>query len=180
MRAGARPSETDLLVDASVAVALLVADHEHHQAVSEGIGARQLGLAGHAAFETFSVLTRLPPPARRRPAVVERLLSAGSPATRFLGADDASRGVAARRLGPQSPVEGRQESGREADVAEPGCDACGLAIDRAQRVTPNVLEQSERDLAVPALAPPADDAALPPDRRTCVAVRVEQGRAVGP
>lgn len=82
--------DTDLLVDTSVAVPLLVADHEHHRAVTSEIGARRLGLAGHAAFETFSVLTRLPPPARRRPEVVARLLSTGFPATRFLGSEDAA------------------------------------------------------------------------------------------
>ena len=76
----------DLLVDTSVAVALVVADHDHHEAVVAAIGARRLGLAGHAAFETFSVLTRLPSPARREPKVVDRLIRAGFPASRFLGA----------------------------------------------------------------------------------------------
>ena len=79
----------DLLVDTSVAVALVVADHDHHADVTRAIGRRQVGLAGHAAFETFSVLTRLPPPARRTPEVVRRLLEASFPATRFLGARDA-------------------------------------------------------------------------------------------
>jgi predicted nucleic acid-binding protein len=79
----------DLLVDTSVAVALVVADHDHHADVTRALGGRRLGLAGHAAFETFSVLTRLPTPARRPPQVVGRLLQAGFPATRFLGARDA-------------------------------------------------------------------------------------------
>jgi predicted nucleic acid-binding protein len=79
----------DLLVDTSVAVALVVADHEHHSAVIKAIGRRRLGLAGHAAFETFSVLTRLPPPARRAPREVELLLQTNFPASRFFGADDA-------------------------------------------------------------------------------------------
>lgn len=35
-------------------------------------------------FETFSVLTRLPGPARRTPAIVGKLLSANFPHTRFL------------------------------------------------------------------------------------------------
>ena len=68
---------------------LVVADHEHHASVTRALGRRRLGLAGHAAFETFSVLTRLPSPARREPGVVEQILRAGFPATRFLGADDA-------------------------------------------------------------------------------------------
>jgi predicted nucleic acid-binding protein len=78
----------DVLVDTSVAVALSVADHEHHEMTSSALERRRLGLAGHAAFETFSVLTRLPIPARRSPAVVARLLAANFPGTRFL--DDRS------------------------------------------------------------------------------------------
>jgi predicted nucleic acid-binding protein len=77
------------LVDTSVAVALVVADHEHHEPTRDAIGARRLGLAGHAAFETFSVLTRLPPPARRTPAVVAELMAANFPASRYLSADAA-------------------------------------------------------------------------------------------
>lgn len=76
----------DLLVDTSVAVALTVADHEHHETTLQAVGDLRLGLAGHAAFETFSVLTRLPPPARRTPAAVARLLAANFPQSRFLGA----------------------------------------------------------------------------------------------
>ena len=78
----------ELLVDTSVAVALVVADHDDHDAVVAAIGARRLGLAGHAAFETFSVLTRLPPPARREPKVVDQLIRASFPASRFLGAEE--------------------------------------------------------------------------------------------
>jgi predicted nucleic acid-binding protein len=77
---------TALLVDTSVAVALVVADHDHHEETFRALRDRQLGLAGHAAFETFSVLTRLPPPARRTPATVARLLTTTFPETRFLGA----------------------------------------------------------------------------------------------
>jgi predicted nucleic acid-binding protein len=83
----ARSSTAELLVDTSVAVALTVADHEHHETTFTTLGDRSLGLAGHAAFETFSVLTRLPTPARRSPATVARLLAAGFPHTRFLGTE---------------------------------------------------------------------------------------------
>jgi predicted nucleic acid-binding protein len=78
-----------VLVDTSVAVPLVVADHEHHTAVIDAVGNRVLGLAGHAAFETFSILTRLPPPARRSPGAVARLLAHNSPATLFLSGDAA-------------------------------------------------------------------------------------------
>jgi predicted nucleic acid-binding protein len=79
-----------LLVDTSVAVALTVADHAHHESTLATLGERRLGLAGHAAFETFSVLTRLPRPARRSPATVARLLARSFPETRFLGAKAAA------------------------------------------------------------------------------------------
>jgi predicted nucleic acid-binding protein len=81
---GRRP---DLLVDTSVAVAFTVVDHDRHEETIEAVGDRRLGLAGHAAFETLSVLTRLPPPARRTPATVVRLLAASFPHTRFLDAE---------------------------------------------------------------------------------------------
>jgi len=79
-----RGSRPDALVDTSVAVALVVADHEHHPATTESLAGRRLGLAGHAAFETFSVLTRLPPPARRTLQVVAQLIAANFPQSRFL------------------------------------------------------------------------------------------------
>jgi predicted nucleic acid-binding protein len=85
MPAGAR-QRTPLLVDTSVAVALAVADHADHEATVDALAGRTLGLAGHAAFETFSVLTRLPAPLRRTPATVARLLAATFPESRFLSA----------------------------------------------------------------------------------------------
>ena len=74
----------DRLVDTSVAIALVAANHEQHRAVSEALEGRRLGLAGHAAFEAFSVLTRLPPPARRTAEAVTRLLAANFPIAGFL------------------------------------------------------------------------------------------------
>jgi predicted nucleic acid-binding protein len=86
-----------VLVDTSVAVALTVADHELHEPTLGALDGLVLGLAGHAAFETFSVLTRLPPPARRPPAVVARLVARNFPESRFLSAAGAARLMA--RLG---------------------------------------------------------------------------------
>jgi predicted nucleic acid-binding protein len=74
------------LVDTSVAVTLAARDHPSHDATASVLSGRRLGLSGHAAFETFSVLTRLPPPARRTPATVARLLAANFPDSRFLSA----------------------------------------------------------------------------------------------
>ena len=83
--------EPDLLVDTSVAVALVVSDHEFHASVAAALHGKILGLAGHAAFETYSVLTRLPAPLRRTPAVIAELLAGSFVANRFLGAAASAR-----------------------------------------------------------------------------------------
>ncbi len=91
-----RGKNATFLLDTSVAVPFLVSDHEHHQTIYDGLHTSRLGLAGHAAFETFSVLTRLPPPTRRTAAAVGRLLATNFPDTRFLSASRA--GVLLARL----------------------------------------------------------------------------------
>jgi predicted nucleic acid-binding protein len=83
------------LLDTSAAIALLVEDHEAHAATLEAVRGRRLGLAGHAWFETYSVLTRLPPPLRRSPADARRLLAHNFPTTAFLGEEQAAA------LGPE-------------------------------------------------------------------------------
>lgn len=85
------PTDTDaeggqvVLLDTSTAIALVVEDHEAHDATLEAVRGRRLGLAGHAWFETFSVLTRLPAGLRRSPADVARLLAHNFPASGYLG-----------------------------------------------------------------------------------------------
>ena len=74
----------ELLVDTSVAIALSVADHEGRHAALAVVEGRRIGLAGHAAFETYSVLTRLPGVARRSPMAASRLLRTNFPHTRHL------------------------------------------------------------------------------------------------
>jgi predicted nucleic acid-binding protein len=90
----AEPNEV-LLLDTSAAVALVVEDHEMHAATLEAVRGRRLGLAGHAWFETYSVLTRLPGGLRRSPTDVAALLAHDFPASAFLG------GKAAASLGPE-------------------------------------------------------------------------------
>lgn len=87
MPASAEP----LLLDTSAAVALLVADHPAHQEVLSATAQRPLGLSGHAAFETYSVLTRLPGPLRRSAATVSSLIALNFPETRFLPVQAHSR-----------------------------------------------------------------------------------------
>jgi predicted nucleic acid-binding protein len=77
------------LLDTSAAIALVVEDHEDHAATLEAVRGRRLGLAGHAWFETYSVLTRLPGTRRRSPADAIRILAHDFPASVFLGENEA-------------------------------------------------------------------------------------------
>ena len=91
-----------LLVDTSVAVALLVEDHIAHQACREAVAGYTLGLAGHATFETMSVLSRLPPPQRRSITTISEALVHSFPHTYYLSADgtrDAASQMAALGIG---------------------------------------------------------------------------------
>lgn len=72
------------LVDTSAAVALVVSDHIAHASTWDALAERELGLAGHAWFETYSVLTRLPGSSRRDAATVTKLLTANFPNSCFL------------------------------------------------------------------------------------------------
>jgi predicted nucleic acid-binding protein len=90
----ADPDEV-LLLDTSAAIALVVEDHEAHAATLAAVRGHRLGLAGHAWFETYSVLTRLPGELRRSPADVAVLLAHNFPATVFLEPE------AAAALGPE-------------------------------------------------------------------------------
>lgn len=82
--ADSRGRASEVLVDTSVAVSLVLADHEAHADTVGAVKGLRLGLAGHAWFETYSVLTRLPPGSRRSPAVVGAIMKANFPASRFL------------------------------------------------------------------------------------------------
>lgn len=65
--------------DTSVAVAAFATWHEKHGA-ARGVIAEGISLVDHCALETYSVLTRLPPPNRVDPAVAREYL-----ATQFAG-----------------------------------------------------------------------------------------------
>ncbi|CAN5565041.1 type II toxin-antitoxin system VapC family toxin [soil metagenome] len=84
-----------LLLDTSAAIALVVEDHEAHTATIKAVRDRRLGLAGHAWFETYSVLTRLPGALRRSPTDVASLLAHDFPASAYLTEE------AATGLGPE-------------------------------------------------------------------------------
>lgn len=81
-------ADPDVLVDTSVALPLMIVDHEAHESVTTALDGLVLGLAGHAAFETISVLTRLPAPLRRSPASSSELLRENFPRSRFLTSEE--------------------------------------------------------------------------------------------
>jgi predicted nucleic acid-binding protein len=54
-------------VDTSLALAALDSNHAHHAEARAAVASRRCALSGHAAFETYSVLTRLPIPLRLGP-----------------------------------------------------------------------------------------------------------------
>lgn len=83
-----------MLVDTSIAVPLAVSDHEAHDIVAAALDGLRLGLCGHASFETYSVLTRLPAPLRLRPHTAATLLVTTFPETRHLPAEAAATVVA--------------------------------------------------------------------------------------
>jgi toxin FitB len=80
----------DLLLDTSAAIALIAPASDAHEAVHERTRGLRLGLAGHAAFETFSVLTRLPGEQRLSPAAAGRVLATNFPSSAYLDADAAA------------------------------------------------------------------------------------------
>jgi predicted nucleic acid-binding protein len=81
-------AENDVvLLDTSAAIALIVEDHEAHALTLEVLRGRRLGLSGHAWFETYSVLTRLPSGLRQSPASAVKALRQVFPGSRFLDRD---------------------------------------------------------------------------------------------
>jgi len=77
-----------VLVDTSAALALAQRENPFHHAARNRLRACTRGLAGHAAVEFLSVLTRLPPPQRLSPAAALRLADTNFPESRFLSATD--------------------------------------------------------------------------------------------
>ncbi len=60
--------------DSSVVIAAFATWHEHHAIAHKAMAGRPR-LVAHAAVETYSVLTRLPPPHRAHPSIVHAFLT---------------------------------------------------------------------------------------------------------
>lgn len=76
--------------DTSVAVAALDPTHEAHAACRQALVQFRPALAGHAMFETYSVLTRLPLPLRLSATQAASVLAEAFPAECWLDAGDTS------------------------------------------------------------------------------------------
>ncbi len=61
-------------VDSSVVVAAFATWHEHHALARKAMSSRPR-LVAHAAVESYSVLTRLPPPHRAHPSIVHAFIT---------------------------------------------------------------------------------------------------------
>lgn len=66
-------------LDTSVAVAALDETHEAHDICRQAAAARRPALPGHAAFETYSVLTRLPGASRASPETAIKIINLAFP-----------------------------------------------------------------------------------------------------
>lgn len=76
--------------DTSVVVAALDPQHEAHLSCRKALVDLRPALAGHAAFEAYSVLTRLPAPLRLTPEQAGAVLEAAFPETCWLGPQESS------------------------------------------------------------------------------------------
>jgi predicted nucleic acid-binding protein len=61
-------------VDSSVVIAAFASWHEYHAIASKAMAIRPR-LVAHAAVESYSVLTRLPPPHRAHPSIVHAFIT---------------------------------------------------------------------------------------------------------
>jgi len=61
-------------VDSSVVIAAFASWHEYHGIASKAMASRPR-LVAHAAVESYSVLTRLPPPHRAHPSIVHAFIT---------------------------------------------------------------------------------------------------------
>jgi len=61
-------------VDSSVVIAVFASWHEHHVVARKALASRPR-LVAHAAVESYSVLTRLPPPHRAQPSLVHTFIT---------------------------------------------------------------------------------------------------------
>ncbi|MHA7987153.1 PIN domain-containing protein [Rathayibacter sp. CAU 1779] len=89
------PSSAELLLDTSAAIALVLTTHENHDPVVRQVSGKTLGLCGHAAIETYSVLTRLPGAQRVSTQAALAIIRNNFPASHSLGVASARTSIEA-------------------------------------------------------------------------------------
>lgn len=87
------PTSADILLDTSAAIALVHDQHPAHDRALDTTRGRVLGLAGHAAYETYSVLTRLPGGARVTPGRAREIIDRSFPTVAPLSAAAAAGAI---------------------------------------------------------------------------------------
>jgi predicted nucleic acid-binding protein len=99
------PTSAELwAVDTSVAVPALDGSHAAHEACRDAVRTNRPALAGHAAFETFSVLTRLPGQLSIDAPTAQKVIAAVFPSICWIGDEVAANLLA--RLGETGIVGG--------------------------------------------------------------------------
>ena len=88
MPTSAKPAAQLWAADTSVAIAAVDASHTAHQICRSVVVERRPGLAGHAAFETYSVLTRMPGALAVDSSTASTLLDRLFPVVHWLDADE--------------------------------------------------------------------------------------------
>lgn len=81
------PDSAEFACDTSVAVAALDAAHAAHDVCRDRVRSTGAALSGHAAFETFSVLTRMPGQLSVDAPLAARVLARAFPTPVWLSAD---------------------------------------------------------------------------------------------
>ncbi|MEJ7800279.1 MAG: PIN domain-containing protein [Ilumatobacter sp.] len=125
---------TEVVVDTSVAVPLVVTSHREHGAVSGYVGDRVVRLAAHAQLETYSVLTRLPGDARLAANDAEILL-----AERFGAPIQMSASATASLIGTLSAAGIVGGAVYDALIGLTASAAGSLLLTRARRAVPTLL-----------------------------------------
>lgn len=88
-------TSADLLLDTSAAIALLDETHVGYAATFDAADGLILGLAGHAMFETYSVLTRLPGEKRLGANAASRLIAHEFPRSVMLSPEKSQEALSA-------------------------------------------------------------------------------------
>lgn len=137
------PTSADLVLDTSAAIALLVEDNTAHVAVRSACAGAVLGLSGHAAAETYSVLTRLPGPNRLTPPAAARVIRTAFPRSISLSEEAARTAVDAladARISGGAVYDGLVAlCARAAGVTLVTCDRRAMGTYAALGVTVNLV-----------------------------------------